>query len=133
MAVEPDHEQIAELTAIAGSGDDGPLVMLNLNRYRDREAYGRYGEVALRVLQKVGGRILWYTQAGSTVVGGVDEEYDEVIAVWYPSAQAFLDLALDPETQDARAHRIEGLERATLIRCDAAAEPVLAAGNGAPA
>ena len=132
MAIEPDQKQIEELMALAAGPDDGPLVMLNLNQYRDREAYGRYGEVALRVLQEVGGRILWYTQAGATVVGDADEQYDEVIAVWYPSAQAFLDLALHPETQGARAHRIEGLERATLIRCDAAAEPVLAAGNGSP-
>jgi uncharacterized protein (DUF1330 family) len=133
MAIEPGQEQLEELAALAASPDDAPLVMLNLNRYRDREAYGRYGEVALRVLERVGGRILWYARAESTVVGGAEEEYDEVIAVWYPSAQAFLELALDPETQAARAHRIEGLERATLIRCDAAAEPVLAAGDGATA
>jgi uncharacterized protein (DUF1330 family) len=132
MAVEPDQQQIEEISALAGSEQDGPLVMLNLNRYRDRAAYERYGEVALRVLTKVGGRILWYTQAGSTVVGGADEEYDEVIAVWYPSAQAFLDLAMDPETLGARNHRVEGLERATLIRCDASAEPALGLGNGGP-
>ena len=59
--------------------DDGPVVMLNLNRYRDRaayesapgggaptsrrEAYARYGAVALPSLERVGGRILWYAEA----------------------------------------------------------------------
>ncbi|HEX6116795.1 MAG TPA: DUF1330 domain-containing protein [Solirubrobacterales bacterium] len=132
MAIEPDEAQVAELTALAESDDDGPLVMLNLNRYRDREAYGRYGLVALRVLERVGGRILWHAQAEGTVVGGDAETYDEVIAVWYPSAAAFIALATDPETLEARRHRVAGLERAALIRCEAGAEPALGIGNGAP-
>jgi uncharacterized protein (DUF1330 family) len=99
--------------------------MLNLNRYRDKEAYLRYGVVALRVLERVGGRILWHADAKAVVVGGDEDAYDEVIAVWYPSAAAFLELATDHETLAARADRIEGLERAALIRCDGAPEPVL--------
>jgi uncharacterized protein (DUF1330 family) len=125
VAVEPDQQQIAELRELAGSDEDGPLVMLNLNRYRDHEAYGRYGVVALKVLEKVGGRILWHADAKAAVVGGDEATYDEVIAVWYPSAEAFLALAMDPETLAARGDRLAGLERAALIRCDAAAEPVL--------
>ena len=105
--------------------------MLNLNRYRDREAYGRYAIVAQRVLEKVGGRVLWYAPAQATVVGGDAETYDEVIAVWYPSAAAFLALATDPETLEARQHRIDGLERAALIRFGAGEEPALGI-NGAP-
>ena len=125
MAVEPDQKQISELTQLAESDGDGPLVMLNLNRYRDREAYARYGIVALEVLEKVGGRILWHADARATVVGGDEETYDEVIAVWYPSAAAFLALATDSETLAARADRIAGLERAALIRCEGSPEPVL--------
>jgi len=128
MAVEPDAAQLEEITALAGSPEDGPLVMLNLNRYRDREAYGRYGEVAMRVLEKVGGRILWYAPAEAVVVGEASDAYDEVLAVWYPSAAAFVALATDPETLAARDHRLEGLERATLIRCEAGPEPVLGVG-----
>ncbi len=125
MAVEPNEAQIAELTELAGSDDDGPLVMLNLNRHRDPEAYARYGEVALRVLEKVGGRVLWHAEARSTVVGGDGDAYDEVIAVWYPSAKAFLELATDSETLAARSDRLAGLEQATLIRCSATDEQVL--------
>jgi uncharacterized protein (DUF1330 family) len=127
MAVEPDADQLREITALAGSEADGPLVMLNLNRYRDQEAYMRYGEVALRVLEKVGGRILWHAPAHSVVVGDERDAYDEVIAVWYPSAAAFVALATDPETLAARDDRLDGLERAALIRCAAAPEPVLTA------
>jgi uncharacterized protein (DUF1330 family) len=125
MAVEPDAAQLEEITALANSDEDGPLVMLNLNRYRDREEYGKYGEVAMRVLEKVGGRILWYAPAEATVVGENGDTYDEVIAVWYPSAKAFVALATDPETLAARDHRLDGLEYATLIRCTAGADASL--------
>jgi uncharacterized protein (DUF1330 family) len=126
-AVEPTEDQLAALAGIARSPDDGPLVMLNLNTYRDREAYGRYGEVALRVLERVGGRILWHAEAHSAVIGDERDACDEVIAVWYPSAAAFLQLATDPEIVEARADRVEGLERAALIRCAAGPEPTLGA------
>jgi uncharacterized protein (DUF1330 family) len=137
MAVNPTAEQIGSLQAIAGSDADGPLVMLNLNTYRDRaayqgdppggaspdvsgrEAYERYGETALAVLNRVGGEILWHANATLTVIGGDNDGCDEVIAVRYPSAQAFLDLALAPEVLAALPHRDAALERAALIRCDA--------------
>ena len=117
MPVEPTPEQVVEMQAIAGGPDDGPLVMLNLNRYRDRNAYLRYGEVAVAVLERVGGRILWHTDANLTVIGDDGDRYDEVIAVWYPSMAAFAELAADPQILDAREHRLEGLERAALICC----------------
>jgi uncharacterized protein (DUF1330 family) len=131
MPVEPDPEQVREMQEIAESDSDGPIVMLNLNRYRDREAYARYGEVALRVLERVGGRILWHAEIQGTVIGEGEERFDDVIAVWYPSAAAFLALATDPETLEARADRVEGLERAAILRCDASSEPVLDAPEAA--
>jgi uncharacterized protein (DUF1330 family) len=136
MPVNPSEEQIAELTALAGTAADGPLVMLNLNRYRPRavyaaeppgggspdvsghEAYQRYGVTALKVLARVGGEIVWATRATMTVVGDYSDQCDEVLAVRYPSAEAFLALALDEELAAALPHRDAGLERAAIIRCD---------------
>jgi uncharacterized protein (DUF1330 family) len=125
MAVEPDLDQFQEVQELAGGPDDGPIVMLNLNRYRDRDAYARYGAVATKVLERLGGRILWHAPVRRTVVGDEGERYDDVIAVWYPSAAAFVALATDPEIMEARADRVAGLERATLLRCDGDAEPGL--------
>jgi uncharacterized protein (DUF1330 family) len=118
MAINPTREQIEAVAAIAGTDSGGPLVMLNLNRYRDRAAYERYAATALEVLARVGGEIVWHAPATLTVIGDESEQWDEVIAVRYPSAQAFLDLALDPELGVALAHREAGLERAAVIRCD---------------
>ena len=125
MPIEPDMDQLQEIRSVAGAPEDGPLVMLNLNRYKDRDAYLRYGEVAARVLDKLGGRILWHAPAHQTVIGDDSDLYDEVIAVWYPSAESFISLVSDPEIAAARADRVAGLERAALIRCEAADEPVL--------
>jgi uncharacterized protein (DUF1330 family) len=144
MAIEPDQGQLAEIATRAGGGADGPVVMLNLNRYRERaaydedppaggssdvggrEAYARYGAVAAAVLERVGGKILWYAQVQQTVIGDASDRHDEVIAVWYPSRSAFLALVADPSILAARADRAAGLERAALICCDSGAEPILA-------
>jgi uncharacterized protein (DUF1330 family) len=121
--IEPDERQLAELADMASDPDGGPVVMLNLNRYRDREVYGRYGEVALPVLARLGARILWHAPARLTVIGGEADRFDEVIAVWYPSVSAFMTFATDPEIVAAMEHRRAGLERAALICCEAGAEP----------
>lgn len=142
MAIEPDQQQLSEVTALAGTESDGPIVMLNLNRYRERanydeagaaesadvsghEAYLRYGIVANGVLERVGARILWHTTSERTVIGDDTDRYDEVIAVWYPSLAAFVALVTDAELLAARHHRVAALERATLICCDSGVEPVL--------
>ena len=145
MPIEPDERQFAEIAGLAGGEADGPVVMLNLNRYRERaeyegevpgglstdvsgrEAYIRYAVVAIAVLARVGGRILWQAESKLTVVGDDTDRYDEVVAVWYPSLAAFVALATDQETLAARAHRVAGLERAALIGCESGAEPVLVA------
>jgi uncharacterized protein (DUF1330 family) len=145
MPIEPDEQQFAEIAGLAGTPDDGPIVMLNLNRYRERaqydgdvpdglesdvsgqEAYLRYGVVAVATLARVGGAVLWQADAKLTAVGDETDRYDEVVAVWYPSFAAFMKLATDPEILAARAHRSAGLERAALIACASGAEPVLVA------
>ena len=137
MPINPTREHLAEHSAVAGSEADGPVVMLNLNRYRPaaayearpaggvdpgvtgREAYARYLEVAQRVLAREGGRVVWHATSPGTVVGEPVDRYDEIIAVYYPSLAAFLALALDPEIMEALTHRSAGLERAALIRCSA--------------
>lgn len=119
MPVEPSPEQLDEIASLS-RGAAEPVVMLNLNRYRadgGREAYGRYAEVALRVLDRVGGRVLWQAPAVRTVIGDDSDRYDDVIAVWYPSLAAFVELVADSELQAARCHRVAGLERAALICC----------------
>ena len=140
MAVNPTEQQLQEITAIAGSDADAPLVMLNLNRYRERaayegdppgevsgevsgrEAYQRYAIVAWQVFNRVGAEIVWSTRSTMAFVGDAEERFDDVIAVRYPSASAFLELVSDPELLAATTHRDAGLERALVLRCDDSGE-----------
>ncbi|MBM3674740.1 MAG: DUF1330 domain-containing protein [Actinobacteria bacterium] len=130
------------LGALAASTDDTPVVMVNLNRYRDRaeypadtpeaglglsgrEAYLRYGIVAHAAITSVGGRILWAADANEVVIGCEHDRYDEIIAVWYPNRAAFLTLAAHPGYPESHVHRDAGVEQAMLLAVDAEAEPVL--------
>jgi len=137
--IEPGPAQLAELAA---HRPDGPIVALNLNRYRaraayppgtpdaavtGREAYLRYGVIALQAIASVGGRILWATEGRHVTIGTDDDRYDEIVAVWYPSRAAFLTLDIFPGYRAAFAlHRRAAIERATLLLCDGDAEPRLA-------
>ena len=143
MAIEPERTQVEEIAAAAGGPDDGPVVMLNLNRYRERahyadgapertdpdvtgrEAYARYGMVAMSVLATLDAKILWHADAERTVVGDETDVYDEVLAVWYPSRAAFLALATHAEILPALVHRVAGLERAAIICCPSGPEAEL--------
>lgn len=136
MAVNPDERQLEELAAAVAHDPGGPFVMLNLNRYRERarytgappggappdvtgrEAYARYGAVALGVIGRLGAQIVWSTSTGASFVGEPEERYDEVIAVRYPSLKAFYELVSDPAILEASTHREAGLERALVIRCE---------------
>lgn len=115
--VEPTQEQLAEIMALAGTDADGPIVMLNLNRYRDRGEYLKYAAVAERVLAEVGGSVMWHADALATVIGDETDRWHEVIAVRYPSRRAFVALATHPDCLAAREHRVGGLERAALVCC----------------
>ena len=137
--VSPTDERLAATAAI-GVDDPSPVVMLNLNRYRDRaeyppgtpdadvsgrEAYLRYGVVAYAAIQSVGGAILWATDAAETVIGCDHDDYDEVVAVWYPSRTAFLALAEHPGYLEALAHRDAAIAQAALIATKGDPEPRL--------
>lgn len=126
----------AQLKALAGSKLEGPIVMVNLLRYRERAAYEpgtkeaaenlsgraayqRYGQTALRCVLEAGGAIVWGGQQHLVMVGGEDEKWDEVVCVRYPSRQAFLDMIERPDYRAALYHRDAGLARTALLCCSA--------------
>ena len=137
--VSPDIDHITAL--FAGLGDE-PIVMLNLNRYRalaeyasshphataalpGRAAYLHYGIVAQAAIEHVGGKILWAADTEEVVIGCDHDEYDEVLAVWYPSRAAFMRLVEYPGYVESLEHRDAALEQATLITVRGDAEPAL--------
>jgi uncharacterized protein (DUF1330 family) len=127
-SVEPTADQIAAITAM--SGEDAPVVMINLLRYRERaaypdgfdaepcsgrEAYGRYSEVALRRVASVAGRVLWMGDVAGTIIAPETECWDDAVLVEYPSPKAFLDMLAQSEYQVAVPHRSAALADSRLI------------------
>jgi uncharacterized protein (DUF1330 family) len=115
--------EIEAFKKIAQSSDDGPVFMLNLNKYRPAanfpagEHYHEYMRVLDTLLSQVGGKILWRTTVCGQVVGAQD--IDEALGIWYPSHQAFLNLMSAPASAENMRLRAIAVERADLHRCQA--------------
>lgn len=120
-AVRRNDDELAIVRAIAASGADRPITMLNLNRYAPAAAYpdGRlyrdYMSALLGLLPKVGGAVLWRTPVDGQAVG--EQKIDEILAVWYPSCQAFLDLRSAPGADENFRLRAEAVAYAVIHRC----------------
>lgn len=125
-----------QLTALAENGPEGAIVMVNLLRYRARAAYGtdvdeakenvsgkaayqRYGATAIRCVMETGGQIVWGGQQELVVIGGGEDQWDEVVCVRYPSRAAFLEMIERPDYRAALYHRDAGLEHTALLCCSA--------------
>lgn len=125
MAITPNQSQIE---ALAGGGPGGPVLMLNLLRFKDRadgsdeglsgrEAYQRYAQATGPFLAAVGGRLLFAVDTKQTVIGPEQLEWDMALLVEYPSRQKFLDMASDPEYLRIHQHREAALSDSRLIAC----------------
>jgi uncharacterized protein (DUF1330 family) len=132
--VEPSAERLQEF--LEGSEGDAPVVMVNLLRYRERahypdgfaaepcsgrEAYGRYGAVAVQRIASVGGRLLYMGSVQATVIGPDAERWDDVVLVEYPSRRKFIEMVSQPEYQAAAPHRTAALADSRLIATSTAA------------
>lgn len=127
IAVYPTQEKLMEL---AGSKDPSPIVMLNLLKFRDvaeykdgraekisgREAYMRYGEKMQTIVAARGGRFLISAELNRVVIGEVEDMWDVVAMVEYPSAAEFFAIATSPEVMEAGVDREAGLAGQILIR-----------------
>ena len=115
-------DEIGVFKSIAGSAEDRPILMLNLNRYVEDAnfpngaLYLEYMSVLDQLLIEVGGRILWRTTVHGTVVG--TQNIHEALGIWYPSHQAFLDLMTAPSSSQNMELRSRTVAHADLHRCD---------------
>jgi len=121
MPFPRDKQELQAIGAVADSGNDKPVLMLNLNRYaRDAgyphgQLYRSYMSVLADLLPRVGGKILWRMPVYGQPVG--EQKIDEVLAAWYPTHRAFLELPNAPGAEEN--YRLRGLcvEYAVIHRC----------------
>ena len=123
-------EQGARFFGAAGSG---PVIMLNLLRFRERADYrgapdlepegGATGEEAYRLyqdgieplLEASGGKLLFAGKPAGFLIGPMDERWDHAMLVQQSSAQSFLAFASDPEAQRITRHRTATLADSRLL------------------
>lgn len=119
--VYPEADQLA---AMQEAGPDGPIVMVNLLKFRQRaqypdgrdaelsgrEAYLRYGLEVEKLVRAVGGRVLFTGDVTFLTLGRAESLWDEVALAEYPNRAAMLRMALSPECQAIAHHREAGLE-----------------------
>ncbi|MGH7788736.1 MAG: DUF1330 domain-containing protein [Candidatus Binatia bacterium] len=130
----PTAEQIMPLAA---DPSPEPIAMLNLLKFRDRavyddgraddisgrEAYMRYAAEMRPIVEAAGGRFLFSGDVAGLVVGEVEELWDAVGVVEYPSRAAFHRVATSAAVQAIGVHRQAGLAGQLLIPTTALAPP----------
>ena len=118
---QPAGEQInpESFQSFTGRASEGPVVMLNLLKYKPdggREMYMRYGMAVFPLLQKVGARIVYTGEAAEQLIG--KEEWDSILLVEYPTRQAFVDMVTSAEFLAIQKLRDESLVRSVLYATD---------------
>jgi uncharacterized protein (DUF1330 family) len=117
-AIRPNKEQFLELM---NAPDDGPVVMLNLLKFKAREGqseYNKYGNSVVKMVEDRGGKLLWMGKVDQALIGDIDaNDWDAIALVQYPSRKAFIDMTTSKEYEGAHEHRESGLERTVLLAC----------------
>jgi len=119
--------------AFFSRGVSGPVVMLNLLRFRavadysatpgpapatpitGEAAYRLYMEHTLPFLENSGGEVLFHGRGGGFLIGPSDERWDAALLVRQASVAAFLAFASDQKYLSGIGHRTAALEDSRLL------------------
>ena len=114
-------------------GIEGPVVMLNLLRFRDTadysafpdlapaepvsgaEAYRTYMAHTTPFLDAAGGSVRLVAEGGHPLIGPTDERWDLVLLVNYPELGRLVAMAQDSAYMAGIGHRTAALEDSRLI------------------
>ena len=119
--LQPTEAQMREMFADGRSS--APFCMLNLLKFRVRaeypdgresnltgqEAYGLYGARVAGLVAELGGRIVFQGPVAGLMLGEVEELWDAVAVVEYPSTDAMMGMISSAEYQEIAVHRAAGL------------------------
>ena len=117
-SVFPTAEQIS---ATFSAPEDGAFVMVNLLKFKvrasyengedvsGRTAYTRYALQMRAMVEAAGGRLLYSGKVSGLMVGEVEELWDTVGLMEYPSRAVFRQITRSPEYREIEKHRIAGL------------------------
>ena len=127
-ASQPRPEQFEALVA---RKPEGSLYMLNLLKFKPKaeyadgretdltgeQAYGIYAAAVSKIIDEMGGGLIWGGKANVLVIGDGDLEWDAVGIMRYPSFEAFSGMAQSEAYQKIHVHRDAGLAHQVLSNC----------------
>ena len=90
----------ADLKRFLAEDTGGPVVMLNLLRFRadgGRAQYEQYVDHFRTTSAAHGAEVLYVGDGSTALVAEAGQDWDAVLLVRYPSRQAFSDMVRDPE------------------------------------
>ncbi len=114
-------------------GLSGPIVMLNLLKFRDvadysdhpelapdipisgAEAFDRYVRHALPFLRESGGDVLFLGKGGPFLIGPADEEWDRAMLIRQASVASFLSFASHAAYLAGLGHRVAAVTDSRLL------------------
>ncbi len=119
-ATRPNEAQIKEWTS---GSVEGPVVMVNLLKFYDKaqyadgrdpeisgaEAYSRYGAEVSKIVEGLGGKMIYGGRVSMTLIGDVGEDWDMIACVQYPSRQSMLEMTMSDAYKAIEVHRDAGL------------------------
>jgi uncharacterized protein (DUF1330 family) len=105
--------------------DEGPVVMVNLVRFRPKsadgdgtgwDAYLRYSKMTMPLIKDVGGTVLWAGDAEGFSYGDYPGGcWNYVVLVRYPSRAAFLEMVESEAYAKANNHRDNGVDDHLIV------------------
>lgn len=132
-SIDPTRDQVR---ALRDHGRDGPVVMMNLLKFRKvaeypsemgmapcsgEAAYAQYQHAFTIAVGAVSqAEVLYDGPCEQVFIGqaGTDAtDWDKLLLVRYPTRQHFLTMMADASFREALVHRYAGLERTVLIQC----------------
>ncbi|MCQ8834010.1 DUF1330 domain-containing protein [Streptomyces malaysiensis] len=106
------------LDALLAEDPGGPVVMLNLLRFRPdggRESYQRYVEaLGPEINARYGLRVEYLGDGGRALVAEEGQAWDAALLVRHPSRPTFADMIPDPDYRAASHFRSEALVESVL-------------------
>jgi uncharacterized protein (DUF1330 family) len=108
----------AQLDALAADGHEGPVVMLNLVKYKPggKDEYLAYSRGFIPILKQLGGTILWAGDVTGVAIGDdAADDWDYAVLVQYPSRQDFVAAITSQDYAAINPHRMAGLAKHVIL------------------
>lgn len=118
--MHPSKEQI---DAVMSAKSEGAFYLLNFLKFRPKaeyedgrdteltgeQAYQIYVDAVRDAIAAAGGRLMLMARLDAVSLGEIEELWDRVSVVMYPSRAAFLEMLKTSVLDEVRAHRAAGL------------------------